>query len=110
MRRARFARALSKLQDLAKLPATDAAILVRATPELATGDDDLRVDGALLELAVVDGPKTAIVLLRTLDAGRIVPTTLTVREPSLDDVFLSLTGHRAQEEATRDANTKQGAA
>src|SRR4051794_308643 len=90
--------------------ATAAATLVRATPELAARDDDLRVDGPLLELAVDDGPKTAIVLLRTLDAARIVPTTLNVREPSLDDVFLSLTGHKAEEDPTQDAITEQGAA
>jgi hypothetical protein len=37
--------------------------------------------------------------LRALDGDGIVPSTLTVREPSLDDVFLALTGHHAEEEA-----------
>ena len=32
-------------------------------------------------------------VLRTLDAEGLAPETLGVREPSLDDVFLTLTGH-----------------
>jgi ABC-2 type transport system ATP-binding protein len=43
-----------------------------------------------------DGASLLIETLRALDAGGIVPTALTVREPSLDDVFLALTGHRAE--------------
>jgi ABC-2 type transport system ATP-binding protein len=34
--------------------------------------------------------------LRALDARGLEPERLTVREPSLDDVFLTLTGHRAE--------------
>jgi aspartyl-tRNA(Asn)/glutamyl-tRNA(Gln) amidotransferase subunit C len=37
--------------------------------------------------------------LNELDTAGIVPTTLTVRDPSLDDVFLALTGHHAEEAA-----------
>jgi hypothetical protein len=37
--------------------------------------------------------------LRALDGEAIVPVALTVREPSLDDVFLALTGHHAEEAA-----------
>jgi daunorubicin resistance ABC transporter ATP-binding subunit len=90
--------------------AADAAILVRGTPELATRDDDLRVDGPLLELTVDDGPRTAMALLRTLDAGDLVPTGLTVREPSLDAVFLALTGHKAETEGDVDDSSERGAA
>jgi hypothetical protein len=35
--------------------------------------------------------------LRLLDDAGLAPTALTVREPSLDDVFLSLTGHGASD-------------
>jgi ABC-2 type transport system ATP-binding protein len=77
--------------------AVDAAILVRATEELGARDEDIRVEGSIVELAVDDGPRSAIVLLRALDAGGFTPTTLAVREPSLDDVFLNLTGHKAEE-------------
>ncbi len=43
-----------------------------------------------------DGARILIDALRTLDANGAEPDTLTVREPSLDDVFLSLTGHHAE--------------
>jgi ABC-2 type transport system ATP-binding protein len=50
------------------------------------------------------GAHVLVEVLRRLDADGIEPDTLSVREPSLDDVFLSLTGHRAvSDEATGDA-------
>ncbi len=36
--------------------------------------------------------------LRSLDQAGIVPSTFTLREPSLDDVFLALTGRRTEDE------------
>ena len=47
--------------------------------------------------------------LRALDNGGLAPTTLVVREPSLDDVFLTLTGRRA-ESAEPAPETTRGAA
>jgi len=35
-------------------------------------------------------------VLRAFDADGLDPATLTVREPSLDDVFLRLTGRHAE--------------
>jgi hypothetical protein len=37
--------------------------------------------------------------VRLLDAEGIDLAELAVREPTLDDVFLTLTGHRTEEEA-----------
>ena len=56
---------------------------------------DAQVDGSALELAVDDGPRALVEVLRTLDDADLAVAGMTVREPSLDDVFLSLTGHRA---------------
>ena len=60
------------------------------------------VNGTLVEVTVDNGPQAAMVALRQLDGEGIHPTTFNLREPSLDDVFLSLTGHRteADEEET----------
>jgi daunorubicin resistance ABC transporter ATP-binding subunit len=52
-----------------------------------------------VRLTSADGARLLVDALRTLDAEGIVPATLTVREPSLDDVFLSLTGHHVEEAA-----------
>jgi ABC-2 type transport system ATP-binding protein len=46
-----------------------------------------------------DGPQVLIEVLRHLDTHDLPPATLGVREPSLDDVFLLLTGHHAEEVA-----------
>ena len=63
------------------------------------------VEGATVELSAHDGPGAVIEALRAVDAVGLAPSTLSLREPSLDDVFLSLTGHpAAPEEAPPDAS------
>jgi ABC-2 type transport system ATP-binding protein len=54
------------------------------------------VDGSSIELPVDDGPRSAMEALRLLDSHALAPTTFVLREPSLDDVFLSLTGKRTE--------------
>ena len=41
--------------------------------------------------------------VRTLDGAKLDPTTLVLREPTLDDVFLELTGHVAEAPTTETA-------
>jgi ABC-2 type transport system ATP-binding protein len=55
------------------------------------------VDGTVVELTVEQGPSSAADALRRIDIAEITLAGLTLREPSLDDVFLSLTGHKAEE-------------
>jgi ABC-2 type transport system ATP-binding protein len=57
------------------------------------------VNGTVVEVTVDDGPTTAMAGLRALDQEGITPTAFTLREPSLDDVFLALTGRRAEDES-----------
>jgi ABC-type multidrug transport system ATPase subunit len=47
------------------------------------------------------GAHVLIDVLRSLDGDGLSPDTLTVREPSLDDVFLALTGRHAEAEVDR---------
>ncbi len=71
-----------------------------ATAALATVEGVVpgaEVDDALVHAPVHDGARTAMEVLRALDAAGLEVGGLTVREPSLDDVFLSLTGRRAEE-------------
>ncbi len=56
------------------------------------------VEGATVELTVEEGPRVAADALRALDQRGFAVSGLALREPSLDDVFLSLTGHRAEPE------------
>lgn len=55
-------------------------------------------DGYTVRFTSNDGPRVLIDLLRSLDGQGLVPAALAVREPSLDDVFLALTGHHAEED------------
>jgi ABC-2 type transport system ATP-binding protein len=52
-------------------------------------------DGQLIRFSA-DGPSVLVDVLRQLDLKKLPPETLAVREPSLDDVFLLLTGHHAE--------------
>jgi hypothetical protein len=50
-----------------------------------------------LRITSDSGASVLIDALRSLDGVELEPDGLTVREPSIDDVFLALTGHRAEE-------------
>ena len=66
--------------------------------QLLTGTVGGRVEreGDTLRISSDRGAHVLIEVLRSLDGGGLSPDTLTVREPSLDDVFLALTGHHAE--------------
>jgi len=76
----------------------DATRAVRAEDLVARMADRPERDGATLRLTSDDGSRLLIDVLRLLDDQDLAPTTLAVRDPSMDDVFLALTGHRAQAE------------
>jgi ABC-2 type transport system ATP-binding protein len=52
-------------------------------------------DGKLVRISVPggEGPKAMLEAVRILDGEHLDPATMFVREPTLDDVFLELTGH-----------------
>jgi len=60
------------------------------------------VEDVVIELTVSNGPKAGADVLRTLDAAEVAIAGLALREPSLDDVFLSLTGHKTTIEQHED--------
>ena len=55
--------------------------------------DSLVREGSLIRFSSVEGPRLLVDVLRKLDAAGLEPHSLSVGEPSLDDVFLALTGH-----------------
>ena len=50
--------------------------------------------GATIRLTSNSGSRVLIEVLRALDDHDLAPATLAVREPSMDDVFIALAGHR----------------
>jgi ABC-2 type transport system ATP-binding protein len=79
-------------------PAT-ASVAAAALGGLGAGEPQ-RTDGEL-RLAVAD-PSAAVEALRRLDARRLVIAAIQLQEPSLDDVFLALTG-RPTEDPEKEA-------
>jgi ABC-2 type transport system ATP-binding protein len=79
---------------------TDSSTAERAQNILSrTGAFSTELKDSSVRLTTHDGARLLVDALRALDGEGIVPATLTVREPSLDDVFLALTGHHAEEAA-----------
>lgn len=81
------------------------------------GADADRVDGAgpgrsgtTVRVPTVNGPRTLARIIRGMDAVGLTARTIAVREPSLDDVFLSLTGRPAEEVAADDDDHDHDAA
>ena len=58
------------------------------------GSGEVLDDGRTVALTVADAGPALLAAVRALDGGGLTPEWVTVREPSLDDVFLQLTGHR----------------
>jgi ABC-type multidrug transport system ATPase subunit len=65
-------------------------------------------DDGTVRITSNDGARILIDGLRVLDTNGIEPETLAVREPSLDDVFLALTGHKAEDDQTPEAAAPAG--
>ncbi len=91
-----------------RLGATVLSLTFHTTGDAARGGELMRnlstkpanVEGTRVELTVEGGPASAADALRRLDAAAITLAGLSLREPSLDDVFLNLTGHKTDDEAT----------
>jgi daunorubicin resistance ABC transporter ATP-binding subunit len=59
-------------------------------------DKPIHTEGSTVELTVNSGPATAAEAIRRIDTASIKLKGLALREPSLDDVFLDLTGHTTE--------------
>jgi len=59
----------------------------------------ISMDGNQLRISVEHGARAMLETVRALDSEHLEPIAMALREPTLDDVFLNLTGHRAEEVA-----------
>ena len=71
-----------------------------------SGEVHTASDGRALEVAVTEGPSALQRVLRDLEAEGIELHDAGIRRPTLDDVFLKLTGHTTDEEKQDAAKAK----
>jgi daunorubicin resistance ABC transporter ATP-binding subunit len=91
----------------------EAAAVRAAALVCSSGMAGCEQEGSAIRLAserAEDGPRLLMEVLRTLDAQSVVPVALAVREPSLDDAFLALTGRHAEPAPGPDGLPQRGAA
>ena len=86
-------------QDLAKVQEIIAQVSGSAT----------HLDGRTVSAPVTSGSSALIQALRALDEASIHPLDIALKRPSLDDVFLSLTGHVAEETIMEPVKKGRGA-
>jgi ABC-2 type transport system ATP-binding protein len=72
-----------------------------AIARIGEGEPHADQDTGVISIGVGGrGSEALIGAVRALDAAQIVTHGLTLRRPSLDDVFLALTGHATEDEET----------
>jgi ABC-2 type transport system ATP-binding protein len=78
-------------------PDSDVAATVAALAEFRLDGSEPSQEGRELGLAVLPGTTTPEVV-RRLDAAGVAVSDVSIQRPTLDDVFLALTGHGAGDE------------
>jgi ABC-2 type transport system ATP-binding protein len=87
--------------DVLEFSVPDLGALSRAVAAVAdVGDGESHVDEATGKVALPvggRGSESLVAAVRALDGAGVQVAGLTIRRPSLDDVFLAVTGHAAEE-------------
>jgi ABC-2 type transport system ATP-binding protein len=86
----------------------DAAKVVEILGGIGTGEPTLDLEAGRIRIPVGGaGPSALLDSVRRLDDGSIAIADIALHRPTLDDVFLSLTGHAAEQEEEQDVATKK---
>jgi ABC-2 type transport system ATP-binding protein len=100
--------------DVLDVQVSDAAFVERAAELVAPlGNERPQADkeARRITMGVSGGPGSLVQVVRLFDEAGIAISDLAVRRPSLDDVFLTLTGHAATDETvSTNGNGKRGRA
>ena len=76
--------------------ATDLPAAAKAIARVAAAEPQIDEDGGRVSAPVTDRVAALIDVVRALDDDKIAIADIGLRRPTLDDVFLQLTGHRAE--------------
>jgi ABC-2 type transport system ATP-binding protein len=80
------------------------AAAVGAVAPLVSGPVSVSDDGRTLSAGVDSSTGLATVVVRALDDAGVLVDNIEVRQPSLDDVFFSLTGGHIEEEGAEESD------
>jgi ABC-2 type transport system ATP-binding protein len=102
----------------ARLGATVIDIALREPSHAAVAARELVTVGAVsvegrhvhVNVSDVNGAVAMLGVVRVLDAAELDPASVLLREPTLDDVFLELTGHTATDDSDELDDDEDGAA
>jgi ABC-2 type transport system ATP-binding protein len=92
-------------ENQVKMRLTDRAQTSRAAEllsEIAQGKVNQNDDMGEISFPALEGTSVLADIVRRLDENGIELAELGLTQPTLDDVFLSITGHTAEEEADKD--------
>jgi ABC-2 type transport system ATP-binding protein len=83
---------------------------IAATQEIVAkiSGHSTHTDLRTISAPVLNGSRDLMDALRAMDEAKIHPLDIGLKRPSLDDVFLSLTGHVAEETVAEPVKTKRG--
>jgi ABC-2 type transport system ATP-binding protein len=91
--------------EITVTPGSDLAAATEALRSYSAGELQVNVEHRHIIMPVINGAQLIAGIVRDLDAARIGLDDLALRRPTLDDVFLTLTG-RAATEAEQLADKK----
>ncbi len=94
--------------EVALEPGSDIDAAVRALADV--GEDEPVVEEGLVRVSVRERSGTIVAAVRRLDEVGVGVDDLVLRRPTLDDVFLTLTGHAAEEKRDEESAAAAAAA
>ncbi len=95
--------------DRIEITVVDPATVDQAAEALASvGTGAPLVEDLQVSVPVAGGSTVLVDAIRALDARGVAVSDLQLRRPTLDDVFMTLTGHAAEEETTPPAPKGRG--
>ncbi|MCA9332249.1 ATP-binding cassette domain-containing protein [Candidatus Saccharibacteria bacterium] len=78
---------------------------ISAITKIAAKDPTIEENNIVVP--VKNGPKGLLEVVRALDTNKISLQTISLHEPSLDDVFLALTGERAKDQTIQKSKKRE---
>lgn len=98
--------------DVVELTVAEADKTTAAGALARVAGEEPSIQGLAMRIPAARGVDTLTQVVRELDVSEVRPTNIALRKPTLDDVFLALTGHAAEDvgdTSTQDAqNGRRG--